>query len=246
MKSLLKLSSIAVLALVATVAQAATINLSPVTVAVTEGNSITLAVSVDPGSDKLYTVKAALSYPADMLEATSFTFSNGLLSLSQPGYDSMGNGMVIKTAGVSGGFTAARPFGTVTFLAKKSGTAIIAVQSTSLALNNQSKNTLAGTQGSTVVTVAARTVTPAPTPTPTPTPTPASKPAAKPATAGSAANTQTASTTATTTAAVSTSTNIAATAGAGTNFSPWLVGGLAAILVAGIGSWFIYRRRTGI
>ena len=242
MKKLLKLSSIAVLALVAAVAQAATISLSPTTVAVTEGNSITLAISVDPAGDKLYTVKTSLSYPADILEATSFTFSNGLLSLSQPGYDSMGNGTVIKTAGVSGGFTAARPFGTVTFLAKKSGTATVVVQSTSLALNSQGKNTLAGTQGSAVVTIAAKAATPAPTPAPAPAPKP--KTTAKPVITGSVAAT-TASTTAATTT-VSTSTEVAATVGAGIGFSPWLLGGLVAIIVAGIGSWFIYRRQTGL
>ena len=90
--------SIALLALTTSSAYAATISLSPATVSVAKGQTFTISISVDSAGAKLYTVKAALSYPADMLDASSFAFADGTpmwIPLSQSGYDSMGNGTVI-------------------------------------------------------------------------------------------------------------------------------------------------------
>jgi len=150
------------------IAGASTVVLSPSTVSVTKGQSFSVLVSVDPAGVKLYTVKGVVTYPADMLEATSFTFAAGTpmwIPLSQSGYDSMTAGNVTKTAGFPGGFTTTKSLGIITFRAKESGTATIAASPQSLAYDAQSKNTISGAQGSSLVTVAAPVVlAPAPQP----------------------------------------------------------------------------------
>lgn len=159
------------------VAAASTIALAPATVAVTKGQTIAVTINVDPAGTKIYTVKGVVNYPADILEATSFTFAPGTpmwIPLSQPGYDSMTAGNVTKTAGFPGGFTTTKALGTITFRAKESGTATISVSPQSVAYDAQSKNTVSGVQGSSVVTITApvpvepKPTTPKPT-TPSPT-----------------------------------------------------------------------------
>src|SRR3989338_9882807 len=137
------------------IAGASTIVLSPSTVSVTKGQTFSVLVSVDPAGVKLYTVKGVVTYPADMLEATSFTFAAGTpmwIPLSQSGYDSMTAGNVTKTAGFPGGFTTTKSLGTIPFRAKESGTATIEASPQSLAYDAQSKNTISGAQGSSLVT----------------------------------------------------------------------------------------------
>lgn len=229
--------------------QAATLGLSPTTLWVAEGQTVTVTVSADPAGEKLYTVKTVLSYPADLLEAKSFTFSSGLLSLSQPGYDSMGNGTIIKTAGVSGGFTSARTVGTATFTAKKAGVATIAVQGTSLILDSQSKNKLSGTQGSATVTIAAPQVA-EPTPTPTVTgPATTVAPAAtgqgvatSPAAQGSVVATPNDNPVATSTE--DGSNLLAAAEGSGTDIPAWVFWLVGALVILGGGTWWFLRRKT--
>jgi len=221
------------------IASASTIVLSPSTVSVTKGQTFEVLINVDPAGAKVYTVKGIVTYPADILEATSFAFAAGTpmwIPLSQSGYDSMTAGNVTKTAGFPGGFTMTKSLGTITFRAKESGTATIAASPQSLAYDAQSKNTISGAQGSSVVTISVPVV-PAPAPKP--------KTAAKPAVTSPVVAT-TASTTAATTTAAAADANLAAVAGAGTDFSPWIIGGLVALIVAGVGSWLIYRRQTGL
>lgn len=157
------LSIASLVVLTASAASASTITLSPTTLAVEKGQSFNIVLTADAGSLKLYTIKAAVSYPADILEATGFTFGSGWLQLSQSGYDNMTPGSIIKTAGFTGGFTAQKTFGTIAFRAKESGTATISVVSaSSVAYDAQSKNTLTGSQGSASITVAAPAPKPAP------------------------------------------------------------------------------------
>ena len=147
------------------VAAASTIVLVPATVSVTKGQTVAITVNVDPVGAKIYTVKGVVNYPADILEATLFTFAPGTpmwIPLSQPGYDSMTVGNVTKTAGFPGGFTTAKALGTITFRAVESGTATISVSPQSLAYDAQSKNTISGAQGASQVTVATPVATPPP------------------------------------------------------------------------------------
>jgi hypothetical protein len=227
-------------------AHAATLSISPTTVWVKEGETVTVTVSADPTGEKLYTVKTVLSYPADVLEAKSFTFSNGLLALTQPGYDSMGNGTIVKTAGVSGGFTSTRTVGTATFTAKKAGVATIAVQSTSLALDSQSKNKLSGAQGSATVTVAAPQVaepTPA-APAPVTTPGQASAPAASTVTGAVVAQNAPEVTDSEEVASTTDENLLAAAEASGATIPMWVYAVIAAALVIGGGAWWFLRRKT--
>src|SRR3990167_6786715 len=150
------------------IAGASTVVLSPSTVSVTKGQTFSVLVNIDPAGVKLYTVKGVVTYPADMLEATSFTFAAGTpmwIPLSQSGYDSMTAGNVTKTAGFPGGFITTKSLGPISFRAKESGTATITASPKSLAFDAQSKNTISGAQGSSLVTIAAPVV-PAPAPQP--------------------------------------------------------------------------------
>lgn len=147
--------------IIAGTANASSVLLNPINVSVTKGQIFTIAVTVDPAGAKIYTVKSVINYPSNILEATAFTFVEGTpawIPLSQPGYDSMTAGEVIKTAGFPGGFTAQQKLGTITFRAKESGTASIMVSPSSLAYDAQSKNTLSGTQGSVAAIVSAPAV----------------------------------------------------------------------------------------
>jgi len=136
---------------------ATTIILSPASVSVTAGQSFNVAVNVDPQAVRNYTVKVALSFPADLLEVDSFTFgASGWMAWNQPGYDLVDNtnGALIKTAGYPGGFSSAAAFGTVSFKAKAAGTAVIQTGSATLALDGASQNVFSGSSQTNVTIVA--------------------------------------------------------------------------------------------
>lgn len=133
---------------------AATITFTPAEISVIAGQEVSVVISADAGDEKIVTVKAALLYPTDVLEPISFSFAPNLIQLSQPGYDQMKDGTVIKTAGFPGGFTSTREFGTLTLRAKQTGAAIISVSNKSLLLNTQSANRFAGAP-SLLITIAA-------------------------------------------------------------------------------------------
>ena len=164
-KTILAIITVVGFGLSAGPALAATLTLSPTSITVKAGQSFTVAVMVDPQGGKDSTIKTVLSFPADMLSVQAFTQNTGWLSLTQPGYDLTDNtnGKLVKTAGFPGGITNTTTFGTVNFLAKKSGSANIQVTSESLVYDNTNKNVLGSVLGQTVVTI-----NPATTPTPTP------------------------------------------------------------------------------
>ncbi len=235
-------------------AYAAMISLSPTTVSVTKGQTFTVSVAVNPAGTNVYTVKSSVSYPAALVQETSFAFDTGWMPLSMSGYDSVDNtnGTLIKTAGFPSGFNSAKTFGTITFTAKDTGTATISVGSASLAYDAQSKNTLSGTQGSAAVTVASTASAPAPTPTP-PAPTQSTQ---KPTTSAPAKTTikptaQAASAAAITTTTATSASEIATTsesegqtaAAATGSLSAWILWAVLAIVILGTIGFFIVRRR---
>ena len=138
-------------------AYAASISLTPSTISVVRGQTVTVQVVVDSGTAQTVTAEAQLSYPSSILTATSFTFAPSWIQLSQPGYDSMGGGTEIKTGGYPGGFTGSKVLGTATFTATQSGTATIAVTSGSQTFSSQGGNTLTAPFGTTAVTVGGTT-----------------------------------------------------------------------------------------
>lgn len=174
-----KISGVAVglaLALAPVIAVAATgVTLSPTLVTVAAGQTFTATVSVNPSSGKIYTGKVVLSYPPELVSVMGFNFTSGLLPLAQPGYDSgdtypQTSGTFIKTAGFTGGLSASKALGIVTFKALKSGTGVITVANGTLALNGQNQNDFDGVYRTVTVTVPApvvETVPPASEPEPT-------------------------------------------------------------------------------
>lgn len=137
-----------------TVAFASTnISLTPTSVNVQEGQIFSLQVSVAPQGVKNYTIKTEVAYPADLLEVKSFTFGSSWMPLSQPGYDLIDNknGVLIKTAGYPGGASDYKIFGTITFMARKTGNGSIKTTTNSLALDSTNTNTLSGISASSVV-----------------------------------------------------------------------------------------------
>jgi hypothetical protein len=165
------LSVIAFVGLFVCVASAASsITLSPSNVSPKVGSTFKVMVSIDPHSVSNTTVKLELKYPADLLEATAFTFGTGQpgwVALAQPGYDSIDNtsGTLIKTAGYPNGFSTTVTFGTVTFKAKKTGNGTITIGNGSMALDSNSQNVLSQSSSSVTVSIPAQvSVTPTPKP----------------------------------------------------------------------------------
>lgn len=136
-------------------ALASNVTLSPTAVSVTPGKVFTINVTANPVGEKVYTVRANVSFNPKLVHVTSFTFAPKWLALSTSGYDLTDNtnGLIIKTAGYPGGISSPMLFGTITFTAVASGTANISVTGNSLVLDENSKNTISGTQGVAVVAV---------------------------------------------------------------------------------------------
>lgn len=107
----------------------------------------TFSVPIYIGSndtDKIFTAKVALSYEPEYVEVVLFNFKEGAFSLTQPGYDKIdnANGLLIKTAGFTGGISSQTLFGTATFKSKKSGNTKISVSNDSQLLSGTNQNTL--------------------------------------------------------------------------------------------------------
>ena len=161
------LGAFGVVAIAAPAFAATSVSFTPVNVSVRQGQTFTLTIGVNPQGAKNYTAKTELRYPADLLEVKSFTFAPSWMPLSQSGYDLTDNtnGVFIKTAGYPGGVSSPVTFGTVSFLAKKSGNGTIALNSNSFALDANNQNVLASASVQTAVVISA----PAPTTPKTPT-----------------------------------------------------------------------------
>jgi len=164
------LGAFGAMAIAAPALAATSVSFTPVNVSVRQGQTFTLTIGVNPQGAKNYTAKTEFHYPADLLEVKSFTFAPSWMPLAQSGYDLTDNtnGVFIKTAGFPGGISSAATFGTVSFLAKKSGNGTITLNSNSFALDANNQNVLTGASVQTVVAISA----PAPTPTTQTTPAP--------------------------------------------------------------------------
>ena len=145
-------------------AAGASLWLSPVSKTVVPGQTFTMVVPVVPSGATIYTAKADIRFPANLLEVRGFTFSSGWLALSQPGYDTVDNasGALIKSAGLPGGLTASKVLGTITFRAKAIGTATVSGGSGTLLLDKNSANAYTGANqsGVTVRKAAVSSATP--------------------------------------------------------------------------------------
>ena len=141
------LGTFGIMALAAPALADTSVSFTPVNVSVHQGQTFTITIGADPQGTKNYTVKTELRYPADLLEVKLFTFTNSWMPIAQPGYDLIDNtnGTLIKTAGYPGGVSSTVTFGTVSFLAKKSGNGTITLNKNSFALDANNQHVLSGT-----------------------------------------------------------------------------------------------------
>jgi len=155
------LIALAVALAVPQLALAADLNLYSATTKTKVGSTFSVSVSVNPGADKLYTAKAEIKFPADLLEVKSFVFGEGLMPLQQAGYDLTDNagGVLLKTAGFPGGLTAKKSFGTVIFKVKKLGVAEVSVGGNTMLLDAANGNKLVGSNQLTITIEAPAVVT---------------------------------------------------------------------------------------
>jgi len=146
------------------------ISISPASGTYVEGATYVVSIFVDPLGGKIYTAKAELDFPADLLRVNSFTMNSSWTALNQPGYDLIDNvnGKLIKSGGFASGLSSKVLFGTVSFTSKKAGSATIKINSNSVVIDGNYNNILTVYPSATYV-ISAKAV-PAPTPKPIPPP----------------------------------------------------------------------------
>jgi len=216
---------------------ATTASLSPSSVNVVAGKSFTITVAVDPQGTKNYAEKLEVDFPVANLQVSSFTLNSSWMALTQSGYDSTDNtnGVLIKTAGYTGGITGPTTFGTITFTALKSGNGNITIGNNSLAFQISSQTVITGNQ--TAFNVSTNTVVPTTkTTVKTVTPTTETQPTVQTPTV----------TTPTTQQAVAPTTNnqMAAAVVATPHSYAWLWWLLLAMVVVVFGGWWIVSRKS--
>lgn len=123
---------------------ASSISLSPITAKIYNGDSQKISIVVNPQTDKIYTTKVEIKYSTDLFEIKNFTFSDGVMPLSQTGYDLLDNssGILIKTAGFPGGLSDSKILATFYLVPKKIGDGNISVTNNSFNLDATNKNTI--------------------------------------------------------------------------------------------------------
>jgi len=139
---------IAIIGLLPVIAAAASFTFSPTSGEYTEGQTYSVSVYVSPQDSTVYTTKAEIIFPADMVEVRSFAFGPNWIPLSQPGYDATDNsgGILIKTGGYTGGLTSPALLGNITFFVKKTGSAKIKIGDGSLLLDGNNANALSASR----------------------------------------------------------------------------------------------------
>ena len=129
------------------------VSLYPVNLSVSAGQKVNVNVLINPQNVNNYTFKMVVSYPANILSVSSFSFSNNnWVPLTQSGYDFVDNsmGVITKTAGYPGGFSSSTNFGTITFTALRSGVGTIKLVNDSFSLDSSGQDVLVGEPKSTI------------------------------------------------------------------------------------------------
>lgn len=186
--------------LLGTYASAASLSLSPLNVSVRPGQTFNVVVTLNP-QGKIYSAKVVVRFSPDVIAVKqntsnqSFTLGPNWMAPEGVAIDNSA-GTVSMLAGYPRGTETTVLFGTISFVAKKSGTGTISIGNESIALGADNKNALSGSVSLVNVSVVASTPTPTPalsgtvvTPTPTPSPeasiaaeTPSAEPSAQQAT----------------------------------------------------------------
>ena len=98
------------------------------------GNSFAVSIWAKTGGDKIDTIRASLSFPANLLEVQSVALSSAYGAPSGGNAYSNTAGTIYWGGGAYGGTTTDATFATVTFKAKATGTAAVSFASGSLML----------------------------------------------------------------------------------------------------------------
>ncbi len=132
----------------------ATFSFSPDTNSVATGESFNLDVLIAPNGEDLDTVRVVVSYPASMLEVTSYSLGS-LFPSTSPG-NSINNTTGTLSQGAfktGGGVSSSGTVGTITFRALSAGTASVTFGSTSRAISAGDEKLSITGSGSASVTV---------------------------------------------------------------------------------------------
>ncbi|MEI8130265.1 MAG: cohesin domain-containing protein [bacterium] len=123
---------------------ATTASMSPSSVNAVAGTTFTITVSVDSATDVNDAEKIEIKYPTDLVSVTNVAQTNEWMALTQAGYDSLDatNGILIKTAGLPGGFSGKKVFETITFTAKSAGVGQISIDSNSIAFQESTQTAI--------------------------------------------------------------------------------------------------------
>jgi len=153
-------------------AGAATLSLSPGSENVSVGDSFNLTVRVAPNGELLDTVRAVVSYPAEMLQVTSWSLGSLFPSESPGNIRDNVNGYFSEGGFIPDGETMSTgTFGTVTFQAVGAGVASVDVSGSSRLIRVGSEKGEPTEFGSATITIAdASGIVPEPTPEPEPEP----------------------------------------------------------------------------
>lgn len=152
-------------------AVAATMSVSPGTASVKAGDIVTVRLIANTQGTAINQGEGTLRFPTDMLDVVGTSKSGSIFTLwvEEPGYSNT-SGTVSFDGGLpTPGYTgSAGTILSITFHAKKAGTATLTLTDTALRANDgMGTDVLTGSSGGTI-TIAATVVAPTPTPTPAP------------------------------------------------------------------------------
>ncbi|RLC36579.1 hypothetical protein DRH29_04285 [candidate division Kazan bacterium] len=128
--------------LVPFVVNAASVVMSPTEISIEPEETFAITLTANPGVSTVYTTGVNISFDADVVEVTGFSFSSNWVEVKQSGYDVVDNesGVLVKTAGYPGGFSSPKVFGVVTLRSKSEGDAEFNLTNESLMLDETSSD----------------------------------------------------------------------------------------------------------
>lgn len=112
------------------------------------GQTVSIDVLVKPDQESINTVKLGLEYSPEVFEAIDMTWAPGWLPITHSSYDMVDNdiGLLFKTAGIQSGLKNEYRLGTVTFMTKQAGEALIKISDNSLVLDQSNNNTFSASE----------------------------------------------------------------------------------------------------
>jgi hypothetical protein len=189
MKKLIRILSVGLMVLaplfVVSVAQGApsiSMNLSPSSGSVTNGNNITLSIFENSGTEPVNAAAVRLNYPASLLDYVSISNSSAFNIVAT---STGGGGTVSIDRGANPSVTGNQLIATVTFHAKATGTANLTFDTSSsgskvVSANDNQNYLTSATGGSYTISAPVSPPPPPPSPTPSPSPSPTPSPSPSP------------------------------------------------------------------